>query len=167
MAARRTTAFTEDAHARAARLLEGFVGTGGIHWALLLDDSGNQLVSAGEPPRCDIPMFASLAAADFAAGAQLAKIVGAGELQTFYHEGERESIFFAAVVAAAVVVVLFDSSSIPLGAVTLHTKRLAKDLFPIMAGAANPSALRRPNSPLQAHYADEAATEIDRVFRDR
>src|SRR5690606_15259510 len=75
--------------------------------ALLVDRAGHLIAAVGDVG-FDTTGFASLAAADFAASSQLARLLGEEEFASMYHRGATGSMLMADVAGRALMAVLFD-----------------------------------------------------------
>lgn len=145
-------------------LLTAFLSETSARCALLVDRSGRMLASHGDTGGFDPTTFASLAAADYAAGDQLAALLGETEFASLYHHGERQNMFLADLSGWAILAALFDERT-TLGMVRVKTKGVA----PRFAAVFSEIARRGPAGPLidmEAGWADDAEREIDRLFTE-
>ncbi len=131
--------------------------------ALLVDRTGRAITAAGELAQLDQITFASLAAADFAASDQLARLLGEQEFASLYHAGERHSMYLADVGGQAILATLFDERT-TLGLVRLRSRAAVPRLGTVLAEMS-----ARPAESVQALGVDDgwlsaAADEIDRLF---
>ncbi len=140
-----------------------FLAESKVRCALLVDRTGRSITGAGELRELDQTTFASLAAADFAASDQLARLLGEQEFASLYHAGERHSMYLADVGGQAILAALFDGGT-TLGLVRLRSKAVVPRLSAVLAEMS-----ARPAQPVQALGVDDgwlsaAADEIDRLF---
>ncbi|NJD10048.1 MAG: hypothetical protein FIB01_06225 [Gemmatimonadetes bacterium] len=145
-------------------LLQAFLRDTGARLAVVTDRSGRVLTSAGELGDLDPVAFASLVAGDFAASGQLAAQLGETEFASLYHRGPDRSMFLADIGGAAILAILFDERT-TLGLVRVK----AKALVPRATAVFEQLRARGPLGELvhvEAGWAAEAASEVDRVFRD-
>lgn len=148
------------------RLLLTFIDSTSARCALLVDRSGQLLTSAGDATSFDGTTFASLAAADFAASDQLAKLLGENEFKSLYHQGENDSMYLVDIGGRAILAALFNGGT-TLGLVRLTTRNLLPEieiLFQTVSG-------RGAAGPEQPQYFDsgwlsEAEGEIDKLFAE-
>lgn len=154
--------FDERDAERIERLLQAFLFDSFARCALLVDRAGQLVVSAGERPPFDATAFASLAAADFSANDQLASMIGEQEFSSLFHQGEKESMYLADVAKRVILVVLFDNRA-TLGLVRLKVKALVAELAQIFTELFDGTRIT-PARGLAASFADEAESEIDRLF---
>lgn len=146
------------------RLLASFVHESHARCAVLVDRSGRLLTTVGDTGGFDQITFASLAAADFAASDQLALLLGEQEFSSLYHHGDRQSMFLADLAGWAILAALFDRRT-TLGMVRIKTK----GILPKFGALFNNLAERGPSGAvvtMEVGWADEAETEIDRLFTD-
>ncbi len=140
-----------------------FVSEAGARCAVLVDRTGRSITAAGETGALDQTAFASLAAADFAASDQLARLLGEKEFASLYHAGPSHSMYLADVDGQAILAALFDEHT-TLGLVRLRSKAAIPALSTVLAAVS-----ARPAQPAQALGVDagwlsDAADEIDRLF---
>ena len=132
--------------------------------ALLVDRTGQLVVTVGEQPSFDSAAFASLTAADFSANDQLASLIGEEDFNSLFHQGRSESMYLADVSKRLILVVLF-SKQTTLGLVRIKIRDAVSDLneaFEEVFGRGEEEARR----PLERGFVDEAEDEIDRLFRE-
>jgi predicted regulator of Ras-like GTPase activity (Roadblock/LC7/MglB family) len=156
--------FGEQESRRIDVLLQAFLGESQARCALLVDRTGQLIMTAGQAPEFDSTAFASLAAADFSANDQLASMIGESEFSSLFHQGEKESMFLADVARRVIFVALFDNRA-TLGMVRLKARGVVRELTEIFR-----ELFERPSksaqSLLEASFAAEAEDEIDRLFGD-
>lgn len=154
-----------DAHdvQRLNEILESLLDEVNARCAVLLDRAGRLLTVAGEAGGFDGTAFASLAAADFAAGDQLAGLLGEQEFTSLYHQGEAFSMYLVDVGGWAILAALFDDRA-TLGMVRLKTRAVLPRFSALFAerAEATESGVQR----LEPDWAQEAEDEIDRLFKD-
>ena len=80
----------------------------GIKNVLLIDFAGNILVSLNDgKSKFDVYSLAALAAGNFGAVSEIAKIIGETDFSLLFHKGERESIHFSKVAKDLLLVTIF------------------------------------------------------------
>ena len=151
--------FTQDDADVISRILMNFLQETNSRSALLVDRSGQLVTTVGEQPQFDATAFATLAAADFSANDQLAKLIGEADFTTLFHQGERDSMYVADVARRLILVVLFDQRT-TLGLVRLRLKAAVNDLNQVFT---------RPQESQSAdlgasHLLAGAEDDIDRLF---
>jgi predicted regulator of Ras-like GTPase activity (Roadblock/LC7/MglB family) len=96
----------------------------------LIDRSGQLITSVGADSDFDLPTFASLAAADVSANAELGALFGKQTLDTVVFLGEPRSMASTLIAERIILCVIFDKHS-TLGLVRLRSKRAVRDLTPV------------------------------------
>ncbi|MCC6318706.1 MAG: roadblock/LC7 domain-containing protein [Gemmatimonadaceae bacterium] len=130
--------------------------------ALVVDRSGQLITTGGDRPAFDVTAFATLAAADFSANDQLARLIGERDFNTLFHQGERESMLLADVARRAILVVLFDNRT-TLGMVRLKMRGVVEELNRLFERMFAGSATRHAgHAPALLGDVDD---EIDRLFQ--
>jgi predicted regulator of Ras-like GTPase activity (Roadblock/LC7/MglB family) len=135
---------------------------------MLIDKTGQLINSIGEPPGFDVTSFSSLAAADFAANAQLAEMVGEKDFATLVHQGTNESLYLSLIANRVILVVLFDKKT-SLGLVRLKARRASDELIVVLNRLFNKLQYRNEEATvptLGAEFLAEADSEIDSLFRE-
>jgi predicted regulator of Ras-like GTPase activity (Roadblock/LC7/MglB family) len=150
--------FTQDDADAITRILLNFLQETNSRSALLVDRSGQLVTTVGEQPQFDATAFATLAAADFSANDQLAKLIGETDFTTLFHQGERDSMYVADVARRLILVVLFDQRT-TLGLVRLRLKAAITDLNQVFSRPPEPQS-----ADLGAHLLAGAEDDIDRLF---
>jgi len=112
---------------RLEKLLEDYLISAGVSLALLIDEAGNILVSQGSSREVDTTALAALAAANFGATNQIAKILGEEDFTILYHKGKKDNIHLSKIREDLILVTVF-TDEVPLGLVRLKVNQLAKEL---------------------------------------
>lgn len=141
-------------------LLRDFVTEAGARCALLLDRAGRSVTAFGNTDGLDETSFASLAAADFDASDQLAGLLGEDEFHALYHQGVDGSMYLSEIGGAAILAAVFDRRT-TLGMVRLKTRQVVPQLTAVLTEV---GARPQDRPRLDSHFADDAASEIDRLF---
>jgi predicted regulator of Ras-like GTPase activity (Roadblock/LC7/MglB family) len=104
----------------------------GAHTVLLVDHAGNIVVNCGKTlQNIDIVSLAALAAANFAATSEIAKLIGEEDFTLLFHKGKRDSIHFARVGDEFIIVTIF-GEDISLGVIRLRIAELTGSLTKIL-----------------------------------
>jgi predicted regulator of Ras-like GTPase activity (Roadblock/LC7/MglB family) len=119
--------FTQDDFAAITESLSRFLGETKSICALLVDRSGQLVTTVGNSPGLDTTAFATLAAADYSANDQLAKLVGETDFSSLFHQGEKESLYVADIARRLLLVIIFDSRT-TVGLVRLRMKDEVEEL---------------------------------------
>jgi predicted regulator of Ras-like GTPase activity (Roadblock/LC7/MglB family) len=144
-------------------LLSGFLADTGARTILLVDRAGRLLAAAGDTPELDHTAFATLAAADFGASDQLAALVGEREFASLYHHGEQSSLYLCDLNGLAILATLFDDRT-TLGMIRLRLRSLVPTFEVLLAEVGQRNAGQAV--PLDSGFAEEAESEIDRLFAE-
>ncbi len=98
----------------------------GVNTVLLIDSAGNVIASCGQGcKRFDTTALAALAAANFGATSQIAKIIGEEDFSLLFHKGKKDSIHFARIGQEFILVTIF-GDDVSLGLVRLRVSQLSK-----------------------------------------
>ena len=151
----------EDDHHRIQGLLGGFLRESNARTALLVDRTGQMVATVGESPAFDATSFASLAAADFSANDQLARLIGEAEFGSLFHQGEKESMYLADIARRVILVVLFDNRT-TLGLVKLRVKGTVGELSQLFIKMFSRQGGIAPR--VEQDFLGDAEDEIDRLF---
>src|SRR5262245_1989588 len=149
-------------------ILQTLMRSASARSVMLIDKTGQLINSIGEPPGFDVTSFSSLAAADFAANAQLAEMVGEKDFATLVHQGQNDSLYLSMIANRVILVVLFDRKT-SLGLVRLKAKRAGDELLEVLNKLFDKLQYRNEEAiatPLGAEFAAEAESEIDSLFQD-
>ena len=154
--------FTEEDFNAITTALQRFLYDSNARCALLVDRSGQLVATVGEQPTFDPTAFSTLAAADFSANDQLAKLIGENDFNSLFHQGEKESMYLADVARRVILVVLFDNRT-TLGLVRLKMKQVVDELAQIFQAVfARGTASGQAATPNFLAGADD---EIDKLFQ--
>lgn len=151
-------------HQRLDELLAIYLREASVRTTILVDRAGRLLAQAGEPAAFDVTTFASLAAADFAAGDQLAVLLGEREFASLYHHGAQQSMYLADIGGHAILAALFDSAT-TLGLVRV----ISRTYVPQLVGVLDDAAARGRQGEqinMDAEWVEEVEGEIDRLFSE-
>ncbi len=98
--------------------------------AILFADMSGQLISQrGNTDEMNTTVLSALAASDFAATSEMAKLVGEeAKFKLLFHEGEKRNVYLSNVGDDFFLVVVFDVS-VTLGLIRIYTKKAIEDLM--------------------------------------
>jgi predicted regulator of Ras-like GTPase activity (Roadblock/LC7/MglB family) len=153
-----TWSFGEEDAAAIAQILQKFLRESASRCALLVDRSGQLVTTAGDVPGFDATAFATLAAADFSANDQLARLIGENDFSSLFHQGKRESMYLADVGRRLILIALFDERT-TLGLVRLKIKPAVVDLAKLFE-----EIFARPRGTGSRPTLGAADSEIDALF---
>ena len=146
-------------------ILKPFLVESGARWAAVLDRDGRLLTGAGDPGAIDPATFATLAAADFEAADQLAALLGEDEFAALYHHGPRGSMYLADVAGSLILATTFDQRA-TLGLVRMKVREAMPELLEVLDEIAASQSAPAADAGLGNGWADEAGSEIDRLFAE-
>jgi len=97
--------------------------------AILFADMSGQLISQrGNTEAMNTTVLSALAASDFAATSEMAKLVGEeAKFKLLFHEGDKRNVYLSNVGDDFFLVVVFDVS-VTLGLIRIYTKKAIEDL---------------------------------------
>ncbi len=98
--------------------------------AILFADMSGQLISQrGNTEDMNTTVLSALAASDFAATSEMAKLVGEeAKFKLLFHEGEKRNVYLSNVGDDFFLIVVFDVS-VTLGLIRIYTKKAIEDLL--------------------------------------
>jgi predicted regulator of Ras-like GTPase activity (Roadblock/LC7/MglB family) len=151
---------TAETAAQMAAELSTLASTAGVSSVLVVDRGGRVIVDAAGDQRLDAETLASLAAADFNANEQLARLVGERGFRALLHRGDSSSVHVQDVAGRAVIVTVYAAGT-PAGLVA----ELARAAAPHVAVALERMAEKsREQSSHGRPPLRGAEDEIDRLF---
>ncbi len=129
---------------------------------LLIDKAGQLITSAGDTSSLDIPSFATLSAADFAATSNLADLIGEHDFSTLFHQGIAKSIYVSLIADQVILAIIFPKET-TLGLVRIKVRKASEELEILF---------KNIFAELESEYAgtvdqefiDEAESELDSLF---
>lgn len=129
---------------------------------LLIDKAGQLITSVGNTATLDIPSFATLSAADFAATSNLADLIGEHDFSTLFHQGKKKSIYVSLIADQVILAVIFTRET-TLGLVRIKVKKVSEQLEKMF---------EKIFEDLESEYAgtvdndfiEEAESELDSLF---
>ncbi|MEA1868026.1 MAG: roadblock/LC7 domain-containing protein [Thermodesulfobacteriota bacterium] len=100
----------------------------GVNAVLLIDEAGNIVVACGhKTDNLDTTSLAALAAANFGATSQIAKLIGEDDFALLFHKGKKDSIHVARIGTDLILVTIF-GDNVSLGLIRLRVTQLAKSI---------------------------------------
>lgn len=129
---------------------------------LLIDKAGQLITSAGNVSSIDIPSFATLSAADFAATSNLADLIGEHDFSTLFHQGVQKSIYVSLIADKVILAVIFTKET-TLGLVRIKVKKTAEKLGDLFGKIFNVLESEYSGA-VDDDFINEAETELDSLF---
>ena len=102
----------------------------GADYVMIADLSGNLILQKGSIETLDSFSLAALSAANFAATAQIAKLVGEEDFSLLFHKGDKRNIHFSRLGKNYIILTLFDDH-ISLGLIRLKLNSAVEQLSKI------------------------------------
>ncbi len=100
----------------------------GVNTVLLIDEAGNIVVACGHKiNNMDTTSLAALAAANFGAASQIAKLIGEDDFALLFHKGKKGSIHVARIGTDLILVTIF-GDNVSLGLIRLRVAQLARTI---------------------------------------
>ncbi len=100
----------------------------GVTAVLLIDSAGNIIASCGDRSQeIDTTALAALAAANFGATSQIAKLIGEEDFSLLFHKGKKENIHFARIGNDLILITIFNDE-VSLGLVRLRISQLSETI---------------------------------------
>ena len=90
----------------------------GADFVMIIDLSGNLILQKGTLEMDDSFSLAALSAANFAATAQIAKLIGEEDFSLLFHKGDKKNIHFSRLGKDYIILTLFDEN-VSLGLIRL------------------------------------------------
>ena len=105
---------------------------------LLADISGQLITQRGNTEDINTAILSALAASDFAATSEMAKLVGEdAKFKLLFHEGEKRNVYLSNIGDNFFLVVVFDVS-VTLGLVRIYTKKAIHSLLQVFEESEQP-----------------------------
>jgi predicted regulator of Ras-like GTPase activity (Roadblock/LC7/MglB family) len=132
---------------------------------LFADMAGQIIGERGDTAEMNTTVLAALAAGDFAATAEIAKLVGEGDrFKLHFHEGETKNVYLTNVGNQFFLIIIFDAT-VALGMVRVYTKKAVESLLGLVAEAAE-SDHASEKDIIDEDFGALLAQELDGAFRD-
>ncbi len=128
--------------------LESIVGKelleAGADHVIIVDFSGNLIMQQGSLQMKDIFSLAALSAANFAATAEIAKLIGEEDFSLLFHKGDKRNIHFSKLGNEYIIITLFNEN-VSLGLIRLKLNRAVEQMSAVFDGLeGKTSGLYRP-----------------------
>jgi predicted regulator of Ras-like GTPase activity (Roadblock/LC7/MglB family) len=106
----------------------------GAEHVIVVDLSGNLLMQCGSLEMDDIFSLAALSAANFAATAEIAKLIGEEDFTLLFHKGDKRNIHFSRLGKDYLIVTLFNDN-VSLGLIRLKLGSAVQQMSTVFDGA--------------------------------
>jgi predicted regulator of Ras-like GTPase activity (Roadblock/LC7/MglB family) len=132
---------------------------------LLADITGQLISKYGYVPNLNNTSLSALAAADFAATAEMAKLVGErSKFKLLFHEGENTNVYLSNVGMDYFIVVIF-KATIPLGLIRLYTKKAIKKLLNAIESS-DEESMQRAQELIDIEFSSLLEDALEQSFRE-
>lgn len=133
---------------------------------LFADMAGQIIGERGDTGEMNTTVLCALAAGDFAATAEIAKLVGEGDrFKLHLHEGETKNVYLTNVGDQFFLIIIFDSS-VALGMVRVYTKKAVESILSLIEEAAASESGSAEAELMDEDFGLLLAKELDGAFRD-
>ncbi len=113
-------------------LIEKNLINAGVSKVMIIDDAGNILTECGtESSITDTTSLAALAAANFGATAQIAKLIGENDFSLLFHQGRKRSVHFIRIGKELIMMSVFNDD-ISLGLIRCRITELTDPIKRIL-----------------------------------
>lgn len=112
-------------------IIERDLLSSGAEHVIIVDMAGNLIIERGSLKMDDIMSLAVLSAANFAATAQIAKLIGEEDFSLLFHKGDRRNIHFNRLGKDHIMITLFDDS-VSLGLIRLKSQNAIERLSAVL-----------------------------------
>jgi predicted regulator of Ras-like GTPase activity (Roadblock/LC7/MglB family) len=109
---------TKDKVSRLEEIINDEILDSGADFVMIVDLSGNMILQKGTLEMDDSFSLAALSAANFAATAQIAKLIGEEDFSLLFHKGDKKNIHFSRLGKEFIILTLFDEN-VSLGLIRL------------------------------------------------
>jgi predicted regulator of Ras-like GTPase activity (Roadblock/LC7/MglB family) len=106
----------------------------GAEHVIVVDLSGNLLMQCGSLEMEDIFSLAALSAANFAATAEIAKLIGEEDFTLLFHKGDKRNIHFSRLAKDYLIITLFNDN-VSLGLIRLKLGSAVQQMSTVFEGA--------------------------------
>jgi predicted regulator of Ras-like GTPase activity (Roadblock/LC7/MglB family) len=132
---------------------------------LFADMAGQIIGERGDTAEMNTTVLSALAAGDFAATAEIAKLVGEGDrFKLHLHEGETKNVYLTNVGEQFFLIIIFDAN-VALGMVRVYTKKAVESILTIVEEAAANEGMSEADM-IDEDFGNLLAAELDGAFSD-
>jgi predicted regulator of Ras-like GTPase activity (Roadblock/LC7/MglB family) len=132
---------------------------------LFADMAGQIIGERGDTAEMNTTVLSALAAGDFAATAEIAKLVGEGDrFKLHLHEGETKNVYLTNVGEQFFLIIIFDAN-VALGMVRVYTKKAVESILAVVEEAAGNEGMTEADM-IDEDFGNLLAAELDGAFRD-
>jgi predicted regulator of Ras-like GTPase activity (Roadblock/LC7/MglB family) len=116
-----------------AIISEKLLDSGAEH-VILADLAGNLIVQCGSVEMDDIFSLAAVSAANFAATAEIARLIGEEDFTLMFHKGDKRNVHFSRLAKDYLIITLFNDN-VSLGLIRLKLGSAIREMCAIFGGS--------------------------------
>ncbi len=105
----------------------------GAEHVILTDLAGNLIVQCGSVEMDDIFSLAAVSAANFAATAEIARLIGEEDFTLMFHKGDKRNVHFSRLAKDYLIITLFNDN-VSLGLIRLKLGSAIREMCTIFGG---------------------------------
>lgn len=128
-----TFVLTRDKAERLEGIIQRDLIEAGAQHVIIVDLSGNLIVEKGTLQVTDLLSLAVLLAANFAATAEIARLVGETDFSLLFHKGDKTNIHFSKLGDNNIIITFFDDN-VSLGLIRLRSTSAIEQLATVLNG---------------------------------
>src|SRR5215475_7103820 len=147
-----------------SNLLSKLMGDTSASSVMLLDKSGQVIVTQGASSRQNATSLGALLAGAFSSSRHVAELLGEKDFRTIFQQGVNENIFTTMVEEQWLLVIIFDKLT-HIGLVKILSKKAADELGRTLERVRNDTT-RAKSSVLNLQFRSSVEDTIDLLFRD-
>ena len=106
----------------------------GAEHVILADLAGNLIVQCGSVEMDDIFSLAAVSAANFAATAEIARLIGEEDFTLMFHKGDKRNVHFSRLAKDYLIITLFNDN-VSLGLIRLKLGSAIREMCAIFGGS--------------------------------
>ncbi|OGC01866.1 hypothetical protein A2V82_02575 [candidate division KSB1 bacterium RBG_16_48_16] len=154
--------FSESSFNKIAQSLQALKKRSNAALCIFADANGYAVSFSGEAKEIDISSLSALAAGDFAATSEMARIIsGEDKFRYLYHEGKEKNVYLCSVGDDYLIIVVFDKS-VALGIVRAMTHHLSLKLEDLLAKLRQEA--ETASDFLDSQFRELLSAELDKSF---
>lgn len=143
--------------------LRDLVASTRADFAIFCDTNGHPITTAGKTSQINLASLAALAAGNFAATGEIARVIGEREgFRFLFQEGEQRNIYLCDVGYNFLLAVIFEKA-VAIGLIRIFTNKTVERLRHILEKAAH--AERKVSEFLDVEFGTLLGKEFDKTFK--
>ncbi|MCE5334935.1 MAG: roadblock/LC7 domain-containing protein [Desulfobacteraceae bacterium] len=126
--------FTKHENGRLEEIISEKLLDSGAEHVIVVDLSGNLIMQCGSLEMDDIFSLAALSAANFAATAEIAKLIGEEDFALLFHKGDKRNVHFSRLGKDYLVITLFNDN-VSLGLIRLKLGSAIREMCEVFGAS--------------------------------